>query len=154
MKYITLILLLITTTSCDNVVQDSPFLKYELEVASELGIKQEHLYIPILFSKDLTGNTNAICRLHITKDYGVQILVNRDKWTSMDEPTRLGLIAHEMMHCYHGYAHVEHPIHRYGTLMSPYTSDSSMCIKELGLSYCIQEAHKHLLDGLLQSLFK
>ena len=82
------------------------------------------------------------------------IIISESYWNSFDTEERLSLIAHEVLHCSARLGHVKDPKQYEGRLMSPYTSDSAQCVKNLGMIHCIEEAFAQAEAGQLEDISK
>jgi len=83
-----------------------------------------------------------------------RIIISESYWNSFDTEERLSLIAHEVLHCSFRLGHVKDKKQHEGRLMSPWTSDSAQCVKNLGMIHCIEEAFAQSEAGQLEDISK
>lgn len=114
---------------------DEEFTPYVAQIEAILG---EKINTNIYFSDDLEKGRTGQCRL---ADSSRDIQINSVSWQHLSENSKIALLAHEILHCIYGLKHVA-PSYESGIpdLMSPYTSDSRMCVERYGLEACIEEA--------------
>jgi hypothetical protein len=154
-KNILLCIITIYSTSCDNSLNKvrTDITTYEIEVASELGLSLEDLFINVEINNDLEATSkNGICR--ISNKRGVLIKIRKKFWESASDSAKTALLAHEMLHCYFGFDHIESTVNSRGKLMGIYTTDSTRCVENLGLSRCIEESFELFKEGKIKSVFK
>lgn len=95
----------------------------------------------------LAENQTGLC-IYSTK--GSSIIIRRNTWNTAPRSFRLGLMAHEMLHCLNFLDHIEDPAYRDNKLMSPFTSDSQRCVLERGVQECIEEAYEMANNGTIE----
>lgn len=80
----------------------------------------------------------------------MQVVIRESIFIDFDIETRLALIAHEVLHCSYQLGHVKDSKQYKGRLMSPFVNDSAECVKNLGMTFCIDEAFEQANTNQLE----